>query len=166
MLEPDYYFESVFEIPYEKFLEKNIRGLIFDIDNTLTAFDEAGPSAKTAELLQNLQGMGFKLCLLTNNTNRRLGSFNRDLKLPGFANALKPFAIGIKKAINQMEVETGQTAIIGDQLLTDIWAGKNAGIATILVKPITQRDFAFVRIKRIIENHLLKKFFAKLEQAE
>ena len=166
MLEPDYYFESVFDIPYDKLREKNIIGLIFDIDNTLTAFDEEKPKDETVKLLQRLQDMGFKLCLLTNNTNRRLSGFNQDLKLPGFASALKPFTSGIKKAIKEMEVTPCQTAIVGDQLLTDIWAGKNAGIATILVKPITQRDFAFVRFKRLIENRMLKKFFQKLEQAE
>ena len=166
MLEPDYYFESVFDISYEQFREKKIRGLIFDIDNTLTAFDEEKPSAETAKLLKRLQDMGFKLCLLTNNTKKRLDRFNQDLKLPGFASALKPFTAGIKKAIRQMEVELAQTAIIGDQLLTDIWAGKNAGITTVLVRPVTQRDFAFVRFKRLIENRMLKKFFENQKQAE
>ena len=166
MLEPDYYFESVFEIPYDKLLEQNIRGLIFDIDNTLTAFDEEKASPKTIELLMSLHDKGFSLCLLTNNTRKRLKRFNKDLLLPGFANALKPFSCGIKKAMNEMKVEPSQTAIIGDQLFTDVWAGKRAGIATIMVKPITQRDFAFVKFKRILENRVLKKFFANLEQTE
>ena len=166
MLEPDYYFASVFEIPYGKLREKNIKGLIFDIDNTLTAYDEEKPSEETKELLQNLQEMGFKMCLLTNNTGKRLGRFNQDLGLPGFASALKPFIFGIKKAMNAMEVGADQTAIIGDQLFTDVWAGKNAGIVSILVKPITQKDFVFVKFKRIIEKRMLRKFFANLKQAE
>ena len=166
MLEPDYYFESVFEIPYGKLKEKNISGLIFDIDNTLTAYDEEKPSEKTKELLQNLHDMGFKICLLTNNTGRRLGRFNQELGLPGFASALKPFTFGLKKAMKTMEVGAGQTAIIGDQLFTDVWAGKNVGIVTILVKPITQKDFVFVNFKRIIEKRVLRKFFANLKQAE
>ena len=166
MLEPDYYFESVFEIPFDKLWEKGIRGLIFDIDNTLTAYDEKGPSPQTTELILRLHDMGFRLSLLTNNTKRRLASFNKDLNLPGFANALKPFAFGIKKALNDMALDFGQTAMIGDQLLTDIWVGKNAGLTTILVKPITQRDFIFVRFKRIIEKRMLRKFFANLERAE
>ena len=164
MLEPDYYFESVYEIPFGKLWEKGIRGFIFDIDNTLTAYDEKGPSTEATELLLRLHDMGFRLCLLTNNTKRRLASFNQDLGLPGFANALKPFTFGIKKAINDMELNSSQIAIIGDQLLTDIWAGKNAGLTTILVKPITQRDFVFVKFKRIIEKRMLKKFFANLER--
>ena len=166
MLEPDYYFESVFEIPFGVLWDKNIRGIIFDIDNTLTAYDEDRPSPEIVDMLGKLLDMGFKLCLLTNNTNKRLTSFNQDISLPGFASALKPLAFGVKKAINIMEVEASQTAIVGDQLLTDVWAGKNAGIATILVKPISQKDFAFVKFKRIIENKMLKNYFAKLEQSE
>ena len=161
MLDPDYYFESVFDISYEQLWEKNIRGLIFDIDNTLTAFDEEKPSNETSKLITRLQDMGFKICLLTNNTKRRLDGFNQNLGLSGFASALKPFTFGVKKAMKEMKVKPNEAAIIGDQLLTDIWAGKNAGITTVLVKPITQRDFAFVKFKRIIENRMLKKFFSK-----
>ena len=166
MLEPDFYFESVFEVSYEKLWEKNIRGLIFDIDNTLTAFDETQPAPETAELLGKLRDMGFRICLLTNNTKRRLDGFNENLKLAGFANALKPLSFGVKKAIEEMKVQPQQAAIIGDQLLTDIWAGKNSGITTVLVKPISQKDFAFVKLKRLIENRMLKNFFAKLEKEE
>ena len=164
MLEPDFYFESVFKISYEKLWENNIRGLIFDIDNTLTAYDEKQPSPETVKLLGKLCDMGFRLCLLTNNTNRRLESFNENLKLAGFANALKPFSYGVKKALKKMEVTSSQAAIIGDQLLTDVWAGKRSGVMTVLVRPITQKDFAFVRFKRLIEKRMLKKFFAKLEK--
>ena len=164
MLEPDLYFESIFKIPYEELRGKSIRGLIFDIDNTLTAYDEKKPSDEVTKLLQNLISQGFKICLLTNNTNKRLNSFNENLKLPGFANALKPFSYGIKKALKEIELTPAQTAIIGDQLFTDVWAGKKNQLTTILVKPITLRDFAFVRFKRLLENYMLKKYFAKLKK--
>ncbi|MCL2216765.1 MAG: YqeG family HAD IIIA-type phosphatase [Defluviitaleaceae bacterium] len=159
MLTPDYYYDSVFQIPYEELWNRKIRGLIFDIDNTLTAFDESLPPAKIVALMKRLERMGFKLCLVTNNTGRRLRSFNEFMKLPGIANAIKPLTRGIRQAMQIMRTRPESTVIIGDQLLSDIWAGKNARIATILVKPITERDFWFVRIKRIIERIMLRKFF-------
>ena len=159
MLKPDYYFGSVHEIDYDALWGKNIRGLIFDIDNTLTAFDSRLPDSKTEKLLGELAARGFMLALLTNNTNKRLNRFNETLRLPGFANALKPFSFGVKKALDAMGMDASQAAIIGDQLLSDVWAGKNSGIATVLVKPITERDFWFVKIKRLIENQLLKRYY-------
>ncbi|MCL2841258.1 MAG: YqeG family HAD IIIA-type phosphatase [Defluviitaleaceae bacterium] len=161
MLTPDYYYDSVFQIPYDELKKKKIRGLIFDIDNTLTPFDQKLPPAKVVALLKRLEDMGFKICLLTNNTTNRLNGFNEHLRLPGIANALKPLTRGVYQAMEKMRVKSANTVIIGDQLLSDIWAGKNAGITTIMVKPITQRDFWFVHIKRMIERVLLRKFFAE-----
>ncbi|MCL1878349.1 MAG: YqeG family HAD IIIA-type phosphatase [Defluviitaleaceae bacterium] len=159
--EPDFYYDSVFQIPYDELWKNNIRGLIFDIDNTLTNFDELGPSAKIAGLLRRLERKGFRICLVTNNTNKRLGHFNEKLNLPGIANAIKPFTRGIRYAMETMGTKPAETAIIGDQLLSDIWAGKNAKITTIMVKPISDRDFVLVRAKRVLERRILRDFYKK-----
>jgi HAD superfamily phosphatase (TIGR01668 family) len=157
---PDYYYESVFLIPYDELWKKNIRGIIFDIDNTLTRFDEKQPSAKIAALMKKLERMGFRLCLVTNNTNKRLGHFNESLNLPGIANAIKPLTRGLRYAMETMGTKPENTVIIGDQVLSDIWAGKNARITTILVKPVSDKDFFFVRAKRLLERAILREFFA------
>ena len=83
------------------------------------------------------------------------------MQLPGIANAIKPLTRGIRKAMKIMATKPEHTVIIGDQLLSDIWAGKNAGITTVLIKPITERDFIFVRVKRLLERFILRKFFAE-----
>jgi len=166
MLTPDYYYESVFEIPYKELLERDIRGLIFDLDNTLTPFHEKLPPAKIVALMKRLEKMGFQVCLLTNNTTNRLNRFNAGMQLKGIANGLKPFTRGIKNAMKLMGTNKTQTVIIGDQLLSDIWAGKNAGIVTILVKPITEKDFFFVRMKRVIERAMLRNYFKELNHKQ
>ena len=158
MPRPDFYYESIFEIPFEELYNDNIRGLIFDIDNTLTIYNEDLPPDNTIALLEKLQKMGFKICLLTYNTKGRLLRFNKYLKLDGFSGALKPFTRGIKKAVAKMGTTKQETVIIGDQLFSDILAGKNAGIKTILVKPITEKDFFFVKLKRLLERPFLKKY--------
>ncbi|MDR0272193.1 MAG: YqeG family HAD IIIA-type phosphatase [Clostridiales bacterium] len=156
---PDYYYDSVFMIPYDELWKMKIRGLIFDIDNTLTRFDEKQPSAKIVALMKKLERMGFRICLVTNNTNKRLGIFNKNLSLPGIANAIKPLTRGLRSAMSKMGTKPAHTVIIGDQVLSDIWAGKNAQVTTILVKPISEKDFFLVRAKRVIERMILRKFF-------
>jgi len=159
MLAPDNYFDSVHDVNYEALHSCGIRGIIFDIDNTLTAFDAKLPPDEVNELIKRLQGMGFAICLCTNNTNKRLNGFNEHLQLPGIANAAKPLKRGILRAMKIMGTKKDSTVIIGDQLLSDVWAGKNARIMSIMVKPTTERDFFFVKFKRFIERIMMKKFF-------
>jgi len=158
-LKPDHYYDTIFQIPYDELWRKKIRGLIFDIDNTLAAYADNHPPAKVVALIKRLQRMGFGICLLTNNTNKRLELFTKPLELSGIANAAKPLTHGIRKSMKQLGTKPPHTAIIGDQLLSDVWAGKNAGITTILVKPLSDKDFLFVRFKRMIEGRLLKRYY-------
>ena len=163
MLAPDYYYESVFLIPYKELWQKKIRGLIFDLDNTLTPYDMKHPPAKVVALIKRLQRMGFRICLVTNNTTGRMDRFNEYLGIDGIANAAKPLAGGLRRAMKKMGTSPPHTAIVGDQLLTDVWAGKNAKVTTILVKPMTEKDFFWVYAKRWVERFMLRKYFASLD---
>jgi len=163
MLAPDYYYETVFDIPYKDLWKQKIRGIIFDIDNTLVGYEHKIAPPKIVALINNLRRMGFSVCLLTNNTNNRLTRFNEHLALDGFANALKPLARGVRQAMKKLGTQPEHTAIVGDQLLTDVWAGRNARITTILVKPLTEKDFILVKAKRLVERALLRRYFATLE---
>ena len=158
-LTPDYYYDSVFEIPYADLWQNGLRGLIFDLDNTLAAYDHSRAPAKIVALVKRLTAMGFAVCLVTNNTNRRLRQFD-GLGLQGVANAAKPLTGGLRRGMAMMGTQPAHTAIIGDQLLSDVWGGKRAGLTTVLVKPISDKDMVFVKLKRIIERRLLRQFFA------
>ncbi|MCL2499006.1 MAG: YqeG family HAD IIIA-type phosphatase [Defluviitaleaceae bacterium] len=159
-LAPDYYFDSVLDIPYETLWKQKIRGLIYDLDNTLAHFDKPQTPAKITAMLRRLQKMGFRICLLTNNTRTRLKQFDH-LGLDGIANAIKPFTHGVRAAMEKMGTQPAHTVIIGDQLFSDVWAGKNAKIMTVLVKPLTEKDFFIVRLKRVIERWYLRRVLKK-----
>ena len=161
MLSPDYYYDSVFMIPYHELQQRNIKGLIFDLDNTLAPFNIPRPPAKIAALVRRLRRMGFIICLLTNNTEKRMRLFNEHLEAIGVHSAMKPLTGGIKRAMRLMGTERAETAIIGDQLFSDVWGGRNARIMTILVKPIGKADFFTVRMKRGLEGLFIKAFLKK-----
>ncbi len=161
---PDYYYETVFAIPYSDLYRKNFRGIIFDLDNTLIPYSESRPSAKVTSLIGRLRRMGFSISLLTNNTKKRAEKFNEKLKLPSFHGGLKPFTGGLRRAMEAMGTKPEETVIIGDQLLADVWAGKNAKITTILVKPIG-KDVLTVKWKRGIERWMLRTIKINEEQS-
>jgi HAD superfamily phosphatase (TIGR01668 family) len=163
---PDHYYDSIFEIPYKELKEKNIQALIFDIDNTLAPYNIRRPPEKTSNLLNRLQKMGFKVCLLTNNRKGRLKSFNEFLQLPAYHRSFKPMGSKARKAMKVMGVTPESTALIGDQVLTDIWCGNRLKVKTILVKPISKKDFVTVRMKRGVEKSILKAYKKKLALTE
>ncbi|ABR48635.1 HAD superfamily (subfamily IIIA) phosphatase, TIGR01668 [Alkaliphilus metalliredigens QYMF] len=156
LLTPDLYAESILEIDLNKLKERNIKGLIIDIDNTLVAWDIKYASERTKEWLMNLEKEGFKVCLVSNNTEDRVVTFNEHLKLPAIHRATKPRRGAFRKAMQMMGTDIQNTAIIGDQIFTDVLGGNRMGIATVLVVPIESKEFWWTTCVRKVERHVLR----------
>ena len=157
-LYPDVYYDSIFAIPYEELLRRRTKGLIFDVDNTLVPHDIAEPTQEIVTLFSSLRRKGFSICLLSNNNLERINSFNRKLGVKAVARAGKPGLQGIGKALKLLGVRPEQTALIGDQIFTDVWCGKRKKIYTILVKPVAKRDEFSVWLKRGLERIVLHSY--------
>jgi predicted HAD superfamily phosphohydrolase YqeG len=61
-----------------------------------------------------------------------------------------------------MGVSREETAIIGDQLFSDVWGGRNARITTVMVKPVSKKDIVTVKLKRGPERLFLRAYFKKI----
>jgi len=146
---------SVYRIDYDKLWRRGIRGLIFDIDNTLATFDVPYPSPKVINFLDDLAKRGFAVSLLSNNSKERVVGFCGDLGYPHVWKAGKPKARGIAQALRRMRLDKSQVALIGDQIFTDCLGGNLFGVYTILTKPINKRDEWTVRLKRWPEKPVL-----------
>lgn len=160
-LYPDYYVESIYELPLEKLKAAGIRGLIFDIDNTIAPFDMAEADEKLIVYFAHLQAEGFRLGILSNNTKRRVQLFNRKLHLLAIHQADKPLPFKVKKAMKKLSLVPQNTALIGDQVFTDVLCGHMAGMTAIMTAPICERDQWITKIKRGLEKQVLKGYFRK-----
>lgn len=69
----------------------------------------------------------------------------------------------MKEPWRDLERNTGNTVFIGDQLFTDIWGAKNAGLRNILVKPINPKEEIQIVLKRYLEKIVLH-FYTKEEK--
>lgn len=156
LLTPEMYAESIFEIDLEKLKQNNINGLIIDIDNTLVAWDIKYASEDTKKWLLSLLEQGFTVCLVSNNSEDRVVQFNEELKLPAIHRAKKPRRGAYRKAMEYMGTQIDTTAIIGDQIFTDILGGNRMGIYTVLVIPIESKEFWWTTLVRRVERHVLR----------
>jgi hypothetical protein len=156
--------DSVFDIDYDKFWEMGFKGLIFDIDNTLATFDSPLPCENVADLLRGLSHKGFSICFLSNNRRKRVEIFSEGLGYPHVWKAGKPMLRGIRRALGLLGLDKDKVLLIGDQLFTDCWVGKRAGIHTILTKPIADRDEWTVKLKRFPEKLVMKAYYKSLDR--
>ena len=154
MFFPDRYVASAYVIDYEKLYEQGFRGLIFDIDNTLVPHG-APADERAVKLFSRLKGIGYRCCLISNNQEPRVKMFNEKIRVDYVYNAHKPSTKNYKKAMEIMGTDTNSTLFVGDQLFTDVWGAKRAGISNILVKPIHPKEEIQIVFKRYLERVVL-----------
>ena len=151
---PDEYMASTYVIPFEKLYEEGYRGVIFDIDNTLVP--HGAPADERAEkLFRRLKEIGFESCLISNNQEARVKMFNRNIGTKYIYNAHKPSTKNYIRAMEMMGTDRSNTVFVGDQLFTDVWGAKRAGIHNILVKPIHPKEEIQIVLKRYLEKVVL-----------
>lgn len=153
-LYPTKYLDSSYSIDYEQLYRSGIRGLIYDIDNTLV--EHGMPATERAiKLFEQLRGIGFDTCLISNNKEPRVKPFADAVGSKYVFDAHKPSRKNYIRAMELMGTDTGNTYFIGDQIFTDVYGANRAGIPSILVKPIHPKEEIQIVLKRKLEKIVL-----------
>lgn len=155
---PDYIFATYREVTPAFLAEIGIKALLIDIDNTLAPYEQPLPDEHIKAWFSALAESGISATLVSNNDRERVELFNGELGLPAYYKSGKPFAKNLKRAMRDMGSDKTNTAMLGDQLLTDAAAGKHIGLRTIIVPPINDKNNAFFRSKRAMEVRHIKKY--------
>ena len=128
---------SIFDIDSAALAGRGITLLLADLDNTLVPYGVPEPTEAVRAWKEALDGQGVTLFILSNNRHpQRPERFANALGVPFLGHAGKPKPDGFRRAMEQMGRTPAQTAIVGDQIFTDILVGRNAGVLTLLVEPI------------------------------
>lgn len=164
ILIPDYLFRRVWDIPAEFLQEQGIRGLILDIDNTLT-FDHAPEvPERTSQWLEKIRRAGVKAAIVSNNREARVRPFAEKCGLAYVAEALKPRKTGFERSCAALGETAKTIAVIGDQLYTDVLFGNRFGCTTILVEPMGPDLLWYVKAKRVLEKPFMPQIRRKRRQ--
>lgn len=151
---PDHEQASAYEIDYETLYKKGFRGIIYDIDNTLVPHG-APADERAVALFERLRGIGYQTLLLSNNKEPRVKNFSDSVGSRYIFKAGKPARSGYLKAMEKMGTTPENTLFVGDQLFTDVWGAKKAGIETYLTKPIHPKEEIQIVLKRYLEKVVL-----------
>ena len=157
-LTPDYMFGTYREVTAEFLLEKGIRALLIDIDNTLAPYEQPDPDDNIRAWFESLRENGIRVALVSNNHAPRVERFNQTLGLLAFSDSGKPSRKTLEKAMKALGVTHEETAVLGDQLLTDAYGGKHIGLPAIIVPPIHDKTNPFFRFKRLLARPYIRKY--------
>lgn len=148
---PDLVVSSVSEIPLDRMEQAGIQGFLFDLDNTLLAHYGEVVAPDVVEWLDAAQARGFKLAMVTNASPKRALPVAAELNIPCVHRARKPLRRGVRSGVKMLGLPPEQVAMVGDQLFTDVWAGRRVGTYTIWVRPEAPEEPITTAFKRPLE---------------
>ena len=142
---PDYYYPDFGRVNFDSLQSRGISNLLIDVDNTLVLRSSKIVPDENAEIIRSLLSAvpPWRVCLVSNiiagrHRYCRVEEIARQLDVPFVAAYFfdrkpkeRPFRLGMEKigALPQ------NTAMIGDQLYTDVLGANRLGLVTVLIKP-------------------------------
>lgn len=148
---PDACYRSVDELPLADYFELGYRWLFLDADNTLQEHGQKRASEAAVRRCRRMEQVGFQLLLCSNAKQARAQALAESLGIPYLAEIHKPRGSKIRVFLREHHLSADRVLFIGDQVFTDLWAGRAAGLPVILLSPLTNREPFYIRLKRGLE---------------
>lgn len=157
MLKPNIKLHRITDITVELLNKKNLKGLILDVDNTLSTHHGMTLVDGLKEWIAKMHEAGIKLIILSNSKERRVKPFAEKIGLNFSAMGCKPLPFGYMKAKKRLGLKRKEIAIVGDQMFTDVLGGNTYGITTIMTDLILAEEKKSFIIRRKLEKKFLKR---------
>lgn len=156
MFKPDIKLDRITDITPDILNKYGIRSLILDVDNTLSTHHGQVLTDGLTAWLFKMRSKGIKMTVLSNSRAKRLEPFAKKIGLDYISLGLKPLPFGYWRALKKLGSKRKNTAIVGDQIFTDVLGGNLVGVKTVLLTPIKPETSLRFRMKRKVEARLIK----------
>lgn len=157
ILQPQLFVRSIYDINLDRLRSIGMRGLILDLDNTLVGWNQPHASEELMDWLKQVKGLNFDMCIVSNNLLDRVQRFAARIEVKHIAKAAKPRRRAFRMAMQKMGTRLDTTAVVGDQVFTDILGGNRLGLYTILVHPMDHKEFWTTKIVRQLEHAVVPR---------
>lgn len=161
LLKPEIKLDRVTDITCEMLARRGIDSLLLDVDNTLSTHHGMVLTDGLAEWIDKMKSKGIKLLVLSNSKKERVEPFAEKIGLDFISLALKPLPSGYIRGMKRLGSGKNNTAIVGDQIFTDVLGGNAAGLHTVLLTPIKLETSLRFRFKRALERVVYKLYRIK-----
>jgi len=153
---PDYYYSSIGAVDLQALAARGVTSLLVDLDNTLLPRDTSVFPREALEFVASVRTAGMTVCLVSNNWHERVHTAATEIGFELVPRAVKPLPFAFLAGLRRLGATREQTAVIGDQLFTDILGGAALGMTTVLVCPLSSTDLPHTLLLRRLEALVLK----------
>ncbi|AMV61357.1 Hydrolase, HAD subfamily IIIA [Pediococcus damnosus] len=158
---PTWQVKRIYSLTPEELRKAGIKAVLTDLDNTLIAWDNPEGTSELKRWIAEMRTAKIPVVVVSNNSRPRVKRALSHIELPFVSRSLKPFGYGIHRALKKLNLNADEVVMVGDQLLTDIWAANMAGTKSILVKPLLNSDAWNTKINRFFEYFIKKRLVKK-----
>lgn len=151
--------KRITEITPQMLKEQGIEYLLLDVDNTLSTHHGTILIDGLKDWIEAALNSGIKLMVVSNSKRKRIEPFAAKIGLPFVSLALKPLPFGYNKAVKALNANKKNSAIVGDQIFTDVLGANLYGIKSFLTRPVLLENGVSFKIRRYFEKKLLKDKF-------
>ena len=138
------------QITPEFLINRNIRLLMLDFDNTIVPYTTDVPTEKMHAWIKEMRTSQIMLCVVSNSRRDRVQKFCLKYDLDCITHAKKPFLRGIRACLEKYGIASHEAALVGDQIYTDTLGANCAGVTSILVKAIDNHNF-WLKLRHVAE---------------
>ena len=151
LLRPDLKLPKITDIDISHLDMLGVNCLLIDIDNTLSTDHGTELIPGIHEWVAKMKNAKVKLYILSNARSIRVLPFAEKVGLDFIGLAMKPLPFGYIRGVKRSGGKRKSTAIVGDQIFTDILGGSISGVKKILLTPIKPESKLSFRIRRRLE---------------
>lgn len=134
--------------------ESGVRALFLDFDNTIVPYTTDEPARDVLDWLSRMREAGIFLCVVSNSRKPRVVRFCETYALPCVTHSRKPFQKGIRTALARYGFQPGETALVGDQIFTDVLGANCGGLRSILIRPLRLHNI-WLRLRHLLEKPVI-----------
>lgn len=158
LFKPHLILHRVYDITPQMLADLGARGIVLDVDNTLSTHHAQQPLDGVTDWLSEMRAAGIKLTILSNARSRRVAPFADRLGIEYISVGLKPLPFGVMRAVKRLGLRRKEVILVGDQLFTDMLGANLCGVRGVLVEPALPESGRSFKVRRRIEMVLLRKY--------
>ena len=150
---------AITAVTAEELRRLGARGLLLDVDNTLTTHGSQEVAQEVVAWLRRMEGEGFLPTVVSNACEKRVAPFAARIGLQFIAFACKPLPFGFLRAAKRLGLKRRECVVIGDQTFTDILGARLCGMPCIQLLPIQlEENKPLMLFKRRLEKGIRKRY--------